>query len=165
MRWLACLRPSHCRKKIDDRLVALKAVADAHWDFRRGRERQSTSWDDSRLDEPGSRESATVFAAADKLGMVRSGAFSNKTPDYLVVLGGANKAPLDRLKFGLESVVVLGSVAYLGSSRPVSDAEREKAREYAPNAETEFDLGVGAFETLLGAVVQDEVKEVRNGDT
>jgi hypothetical protein len=46
----------------------------------------------------------------------------------------------------------------------VSDAEREKAKDYAPTAQTEFDLGCGAFETLLGAKIVDEVNEVRHGD-
>lgn len=148
-----------------ERLAELKEVSSSHWDFRKGQERQATDWDDELLSDPESEQWKTVFDAADKLGMVQSGEFTNKTPDYLVILGGANKAPLDRLRFGLESVDDCGHVVYLGSSRPVSDAEREKAKDYAPDAQTEFDLGSGAFETLLGARLVDEVVEERNGDT
>lgn len=82
----------------------------------------------------------------------------------LVILGGANKAPYDRLRYGLETVNDFGYVTYLGSSRVVSDAERAKAAGYAPNAQTEFDLGCGAVETLLGGEIIEEVKTERDGD-
>ena len=106
----------------------------------------------------------TIFAAADKLGLVQDTDPQNKRPNSLVILGGANKAPLDRLRYGLEHVDDFVQLAYLGSTRPVSDAEREKAKDYAPNAQTEFDLGCGAFEKLVGAKMVDEINEVRNGD-
>ena len=80
-------------------------------------------------------------------------------------MGGANKAPLDRLRYGLSVVDDFDQVVYLGSSRPVSDAEREKAADYAPDAQTEFDLGCGAFEKLLGAKVVDEISIEKDGDT
>lgn len=148
-----------------ERLAVLQRVAADHWDFRKGAERQATNWDDALLDQEGSEQWNTIFAAADKLGLVESSEPLNKNPDYLVILGGANKAPLDRLRYGLEVLDDFGHVAYLGSSRPVSDAEREKAKDYAPAAQTEFDLGCGAFETLLGARKVDEVTEMRDGDT
>lgn len=147
-----------------ERLAALQAVAAEHWDFRKGAERQEVSWDDALLDQEGSEQWNTVFEAADKLGMVRSSEPINKTPNYLVILGGANKTPLDRLRYGLEVVDDFDHPVYLGSSRPIKDAEREKAKGYAPDAQTEFDLGCGAFETLLGAKVVDEISEVRDGD-
>lgn len=148
-----------------ERLAALQGIAASHWDFRKGAERQTTDWNDELLDQEGSDQWNTIFAAADKLGLVKSSEPLNKTPDYLVILGGANKAPLDRLRYGLENVDNFGHVAYLGSSRPVSDAEREKAKDYAPDAQTEFDLGCGAFETLLGARQVDEISIERDGDT
>lgn len=150
---------------IAERLTVLQSLAAEHWDFRKGAERQVINWDNELLDQPDSEQWRTVFSAADKLGLVQSTEPANKTPDFLVILGGANKAPLDRLHYGLEKTDDFGQVAYLGSSRPLSDAEREKAKDYAPDAQTEFDLGCGAFETLLGARVVDEVIEVRNGDT
>lgn len=148
-----------------ERIAFLQELAASNWDFRKGAERQAVNWDDNLLDQEGSEQWNRIFAAADSLGMVESGEPLNKNPDFLVVLGGANKAPLDRLRFGLEQVDSFGQVAYLGSSRAVSDAEREKAAEYAPNAQTEFELGCGAFETLLGAKMVDEIIEERDGDT
>ena len=148
-----------------ERIAVLQQVGAEHWNFRKGAERQAVDWDEGLLDNPDSEVWNTVFDAASKLGMVESSKPQNANPDYLVILGGANKAPLDRLRYGLESVENVGeAVVYLGASRQVSDAEREKARDYAPDAQTEFDLGCGAVETLLGARVVGEVKEVRKGD-
>lgn len=147
-----------------DRLALLQGTAAAHWDFRKGVERQAVDWDDTLLDQPESDQWSTIFAGAAELGMVESTRPENQNPDYLVVLGGANKAPLDRLRYGLESVENYSHVVYLGSSRKVSDAERQKAKDYAPDAETEFDLGCGAFEVLLNARVVSKDREVRDGD-
>lgn len=146
------------------KLQVLQDIATQHWDFRKGAERQATDWNDDLLDKEGSEQWDVVFEAADKLGLVKDTEPVNKTPDFLVILGGANRAPLDRLRFGLEHVDSFGQVAYLGSSRPVSDAEREKAADYAPDAKTEFDLGSGAFEKLLGARMVDEISIERDGD-
>jgi hypothetical protein len=147
-----------------EKLLALQKVAAENWDFRKGAERQATDWNDELLDQEGSEQWNTIFSAADKLGLVKDTDPRNKKPNSLVILGGANKAPLDRLRYGLEHVEDFDHVAYLGSTRPVSDAEREKAKDYAPNAQTEAELGYGAFETLLGARMVDEINEVRNGD-
>lgn len=152
-------------KTIGQRLEALQLLAAEHWDFRKGAERQTTDWNNDLLDQPDSRQYQVVFEAADKLGLVHSSIAVDKNPDFLVILGGANRAPLDRLRYGTEQTASFGQVAYLGSSRVVTDDEREKAQDYAPNAKTEFDLGCGAFETLLGAHKVDEIIEVRNGDT
>ncbi len=145
------------------RLHTLQELAASHWDFRKGAERQATKWDDELLDQEGSKQWNTIFDAGDKLGLVKDTEPVNKRPNSLVILGGANRAPFDRLRYGLEKVEDFDQVAYLGSSRPASDAEREKAKDYAPNAQTEFDLGCGAFETLLGAKMVDDVKFQRNG--
>jgi hypothetical protein len=150
---------------IPERLQILQGVGQKYWDFRKGAERQAVDWNDEQLDLTESLQGKAIFDAARSLGMVESTRPSIDA-DYLVILGGANKAPHDRLKYGLE--VTHGyfeHAVYLGSTRPVSDVEREKAKDYAPNAQTEFDLGCGAFEKLLGARMVDEVTEVRDGDT
>lgn len=148
-----------------DRLSLLQEIAQDHWDFRKGAERQAVDWNVALLDEEGSEQWTAVFEAADKLGLVTDSEPVNKHPNSLIILGGANRAPLDRLRYGLENVEDFDLLAYLGSSRPVSEAEREKAADYAPNAQTEFDLGCGAFETLLGARMVDEYTIERDGDT
>jgi hypothetical protein len=147
-----------------DRLHVLQDVARNHWDFRKGAERQVVNWNQELLDIPDSEQWHVIFGAADKLGLVQNTKPQNKNPDALVILGGANKAPLDRLRYGLEVVDSFGYVTYLGSSRPVSDAERTEAAGYALDARTEFDLGCGAIETLLGGKVIEEVKTERDGD-
>jgi hypothetical protein len=147
-----------------ERLAQLQELAAANWDFRKGAERQATDWDNELLDQEGSEQWNTIFDSATKLGMVESSRPRNRNPDSLVILGGANKAPYDRLHYGIENVDNFGLVAYLGSSRPVNEAEREKAKDYAPDAQTEFDLGCGAFETLLQAHQVSEDRVERNGD-
>ena len=90
----------------------------------------------------------------------------DKRPDFLAILGGANRAPYDRLRYGLSVVEDFEQAVYLGSSRKISDAEREKAADYAgADAQTEFDLGCGAFETLIGAIMIGEIDIERGGDT
>lgn len=147
-----------------EKLLALQKLAAEHWDFRKGAERQAVDWNDELLDQEGSEQWNIIFEAADKLDLVKDTDPHNKRPNSLVILGGANRAPLDRLRYGLEHVDDFEQVVYLGSTRPVSDVEREKAADYAPDAKTEFDLGCGAFEALLGAKKVDEIIEHRNGD-
>jgi hypothetical protein len=146
------------------KLSTLQGLAAQHWDFRKGAERQATNWDDELLDQPGSAQWNTVFSASEKLGLVQNTEPYNKQPNSLVILGGANKAPLNRLQYGLDAVDGFDQVAFLGSSRKVSDTEREKAKDYAPEAQTEFDLGCGAFEKILNAVAVDEIKTMRGDD-
>jgi len=148
-----------------DRLQALQGIAEAHWDFRKGAERQATDWDDELLDQPGSMQWNTIFTAADKLGLVRDSEPANKQPDLLVILGGANRAPLDRLRYGLSKVDDFGTLIYLGSSRELPEPEKQKVADYAPNAQTEFDLGCGAFESLLKANLVDGITIDSKGST
>jgi hypothetical protein len=148
-----------------NRLQALQKLAVAHWDFRKGAERQATDWDiEGELNQEGSVAWRVVFEASDKLGQVESSRPKNKKPDYLVFYGGANKAPDDRLLYGLESVYDFGMLVYLGSSRPISDRERGISENYAPGAKTEFDLGSGAIETRLEAQLVSLDKIERDGD-
>jgi len=148
-----------------ERLHKLEELAAAHWDFRKGAERQATDWNDELLDQEGSEQWEAVFSGADKLGLVESSTAKNKHPQTLMFYGAANRAPFDRLRYGLEQVEDFGQLVYLGCSRPVSDGEREEAKDYAPDAQTEFDLGWGALETLLDAKMTDEVSWERDGDT
>lgn len=148
-----------------ERLSDLQVIAAEHWDFRKGAERQATDWNDELLDQEGSEQWDAVFKDADQLGLVQDTEPIVTNPDFLLILGGANRAPYDRLRYGLEKTTGSGAIAYLGSSRMVSDAEREKAADYAPEAQTEFDLGCGAVETLLGASEFEEHRIERGGDT
>lgn len=151
-------------KDPNKRLLTLQDIAAEYWDFRKGAERVETSWDSALLDKEGSEQWNIIFEAANKLGLVEDSESVIKKPEFLVILGGANKAPFDRFRYGLEKVKEFGHLVYLGSSRIVSDKERENAREYAPSAKTEAELGYGAFEKLLNARVVHEINERRDGD-
>lgn len=152
-------------KDTHERLASLQEVAVAHWDYRKGAERQEVNWDDELLDQEGSDQWNTIFEAGDKLGLVENSEPTNKHPNSLAILGGANRSPYDRLRYGLSVVDDFDQVVFLGSSRAISDTERDKVADYAPDAQTEFDLGCGAFETLLGATMTDEISIERDGDT
>ena len=134
---------------MEERLSVAKEIADQNWDFRKGSERQATDWSNDLLDQPNSHQWNTIFEAADELGLVKNTQPINKSPDMFAVLGGANHAPYDRLKYGLETLDDFGALAYLGAQREVNESERTKAADYAPGAKTEFDLGCAAFEKLL----------------
>ena len=149
----------------NERLSTLQELATSHWYIRKGEERFDVDWDNALLDDEKSEPRKIIFSAADQLGLVSDTKPHNRNPDSLVILGGANRAPLDRLRYGIENVDDFSQVVYLGSSREVSDGEREKAKSYAPNAQTEFDLGCGAFETLLEAKFEDETEIVKDSDT
>lgn len=159
-----------------ERLRAEQKLADKYWDFRNGAERQRIDFNvEGELGQKGSPAWDAVFDAATKLGQVESSRPVNRQPDYpdyLVILGGANKAPDQRLVYGLGSVDSFGALVYMGSSRSISDAERQNASGYLPEAYkskeklTEYDLGCAAFETRLPQVrLVSSNKTVRNGDT
>ena len=146
----------------DDRLDTLQELAAASWNYRKGATRQETDWS-SELDDADSEHGRAIAAAADRLGMAASTKPERPYPDWLIIPGGANKAPLDRLNYGLTSTNP-GAVAYLGSGRLLSDDERTKAKGYAPEAKTEFDLGCAAVASIPGVRLIGETSEDRDGD-
>ena len=135
------------------RLAALTELS-KQWDFRRGQERQDTV-SQSTIDQPDGKIWKQVFAAATQLGMVESSKPKNTSPENLLILGGANRAPLDRLRYGLASAQP-ETVYYMGATRPTTPVEQEKAKDYAPGALTEFELGCGAIMSYLEAKQTDE---------
>lgn len=148
-----------------ERLVAAQEVAANYWDFRKGAERQNTDWNiEGELSSKGSKAWKAVFADARELGLVRSSILQNRQPKYLSILGGANESAVNRLRFGLESTDDFEYLVFLGASRPLPEKERERVKNFAPNAKTEYDLGSAAFETMLDAKLTDDFTDVRNGD-
>lgn len=148
-----------------EKLGRLRQIAVEHWDSRKEKTRQQVDWAKANLAEEGSEAWDVIFEAADQLGLIESTVPTEKNPNWLIIPGGANKAPLHRLTYGLESVDSFGQLVYLGAGRNISDLEKENAAEYAPGAETEYDLGCGAFETLLGAEQMDEFTFEYEGNT
>lgn len=77
-----------------------------------------------------------------------------------IILGGGGKSPLERTE-DIKARIDRGEVKVprlvgLGSERKVDDAERQRAGEYATNAETEFDLVVAAFEHAFQVKIEPE---------
>jgi len=152
--------PTSITEKID----VLQQIATEYWDFRKGAERQDVNWDDDLLDREDSRQRRIVLEAANKLGLVQNTVPLNTRPNTLAILGGANKSPLRRLMYGLGIVEDFDQVVYLGSSRSLPEAEKERTFDYAPEAQTEFDLGCSALEKVLSAEEIDEISIKRDGD-
>lgn len=126
------------------RLSVLQKLAAEQWDFRAGQERQAVDW--------GSGLDPQVEKAARLIGQVESTRPVNTRPKVGLVLGAANKAPYDRLRYLRgEAAVDPDIVAYAGSSRPVSADERTRAQSYALHPNDEFDLGCGALQTVMDA--------------
>lgn len=77
--------------------------------------------------------------------------------DTALILGGAGRSLLDRNSYGKELIdagkMKPNKIVILASERPVNDAERARAGEYAEDAQTEFDLGVASFESVWDVTV------------
>lgn len=137
-------------KDPNQRLDYLKKLAAKHWDFRKGRERYEIT-ETYEIDEPGSEMGKRIFEGAAMAEMSVSSKATLEHYSIFAVLGGANKSPYMRLKYGLEQNITYDMLAYLGSERELPPAERETVKDYAPGARTEFDLGKGAINSLLGS--------------
>lgn len=70
-----------------------------------------------------------------------------------LILGGAGKSPLERATYTRELIeddkLRTNTVVLLGSSRPVDDAERQRAGEYAENSSTEYELMLRAASSVF----------------
>lgn len=91
------------------------------------------------------------------------GMYDFETPiegEYAAVfpLGAARQAPLDRVLYTLELVrsrrLQTREIVVVGSTRKISDAEKENVLNYAPGAETEYDLCVGAVDYAIANFVR-----------
>lgn len=130
------------------RLYYLAELAAKEWDFRKGRERYEVT-EAFAIDAPDSPVGKAVYEGARQAEMASASTATLRKYSIVAILGGASRAPYNRLKYALEQHVTYDLIAYLGSERQTTPAEKEKAQDYAPFAETEFDLGVGAVKTLL----------------
>lgn len=136
-------------QKLDERLDYLQKLAAKHWDYRKGRERYEII-ETYELDDPGNGQGKRIYDGAALAEMGISSKATLKHYSVLAVLGGANMGPYNRLKYGLEQGVTYDTLAYLGSERPLPPTEKEVVKLYAPEAQTEFDLGKGAITSLMG---------------
>jgi hypothetical protein len=113
------------------------------FDFRAGKER-SEQTELPNKDKYDSR----IKQLAEMIGISGDSIPKNPNAQAAIVLGGAGKAPLDRARYTKELIdsglLNTNTVVLLGSSRPVNEAEIERAGEYAKGAKTEYDLMLNA---------------------
>lgn len=100
-----------------------------------------------------------IYGVASEFQLTGDSVPKNPHVDAALVMGGANKTPLIRTRYAKKlmgsRLLVPQKVIGLGSSRVVGDEERDKAVEYAPDAQTEFDLMCGAFEEVFDVEIGD----------
>jgi len=143
-------------KNPNKRLDYLSALAAKEWDFRKGRERFEIT-EDFPIDRPDSKAGQNVREGAIQAEMASASIATLRHYSILAILGGAAKSPYYRLKYALEQHVSYDMLTYLGSEREVLPPEHERAKDYAPNAQTEFDLGEAAIRALMPDQVTGEL--------
>ena len=125
-----------------------KEFSNKHLDFRSGKERQQVGTVELTVEQE-----AAIMATATEFGMQGETNARDNNYDVVTVLGGANQSNLLRVRHAKKQMDRLAEqgnpVPYmilLGSARKISEKERENTANYAPGAETEFDLLNGALE-------------------
>lgn len=131
---------------LDECLQFIESFSE-RWDFRRGAERLDT------VAEIDGRVASMIREVASELGLTASVPPSSDHYDYILVLGGVALSCKLRTEYAAEIVresgVKAGQIVLLGSSRRVSDTEREVAASFAPSALTEFDMMNAAAESAF----------------
>ena len=125
-------------------IKGMRAFSDEEWNIRKHKERGEVDWGGTLA------EDSMFYEQFVELGIVESSELTGDNYDFLLVLGGANRSPLQRLQYGLEQDAQFQHVALLGAGRPVGEKEQPKVQDYAPGAKTEYDLMDGAARTLFG---------------
>jgi hypothetical protein len=136
-------------RTLDGRLARLSDIAAEHWDFRKGRERYEVVANEP-MDQKESELGKIILEGTDYAEMTSRSSATLKHYAMLVILGGANKAPYYRLRYALEQNVTYDKLISLGCEREVASPEQAQTADYAPGARTEYDLGIGAIQSLLG---------------
>lgn len=135
-------------KDSNERIDCLAKIAAEHWDFRRGRERYEIT-ETFAIDEPESKLGKIIHEGTRHMEMSKASTATLSHYGIMGILGGAGMSPYNRLRYGLEQDITYDMLVFLGSEREVLPLEQEQAKDYAPGALTEFDLGVGAVKTLM----------------
>lgn len=137
------------------RLDYLAELAAKEWDFRKGRERYEIT-ETFPIDSPDSNLGRLIHEGARQAEMASPSTATLDHYNIMAILGGANRSPYNRLKYALEQHVTYDMLVFLGSEREVLTPEQEQTKDYAPGARTEFDLGIGAIQSLLGDQIVGE---------
>ena len=161
---------------LHDTLATLQPLIEK-WDFRRAALQAGTGQPDDRSELAtgaarwsvgtaglSERDEPVAMESLRDLGLWYGRQPRHTKYDLIVVLGGARLSGLLRAQLVRRQVeqgyLQPASVVLLGSTRPITDGERDATNTYAPAAETELDLMVAGAEQEFGidaatAVVED----------
>jgi hypothetical protein len=93
-----------------------------------------------------------IMRAAESMRMIEAETPLSGEFDAVIALGGARQANLDRTRYAIQAAkegnANFKQLIVAGSSRKLNEAEQQNAANYAPGAETEYDLCVGAAKTV-----------------
>ena len=136
------------------------------WDYRRKRANGGERWmvqEDAFLSEHKTDIMKNVFL----LGL-QDVAEPSKRPDYILPLGGARMANLDRcvtahevcMKYQGEIIPVIA----LTGMRPINDIERASLEQYAPDAKTEYEAMCGGMTKAFGLMKSSYEERINTND-
>jgi len=144
---------------LEKRLARLSDIAGKEWDFRKGRERFEVT-ETEPMDQPGSEFGKVVIEGVHDMEIASRSLATLRHYDIVAILGGANMSCYHRLRYALEQKISCNMLVFLGCERPLHESEKEQTHAYAPHAQTEFDLGLEAINTLLSSQLTDSEREV-----
>jgi hypothetical protein len=139
------------------RLRWLDGFAEANWDFRRGRERDSI-----RQFGLTSAQTDTVFAHAAELGLSGREVPSRARYDTVVMTGGMVRAGIVKPRFVaelLDTGLRCDNIVFLGGFRPFSREEAELATALGVQADDEFGAMLAGLELTFGPLGAPELVE------
>lgn len=112
---------------------------------------------------------------AGHIGMCRGETPLTGAHDIIIALGGARRSPLHRACYAAQAIIdnraSTNLIAVAGSNRQLAESEKTVVQDFAPNAETEYDLCVGAMKKLQSrypqltvvAICKDDPKSGNDG--
>ncbi|MET4780601.1 hypothetical protein [Glaciihabitans sp. UYNi722] len=140
-----------------ERLRWLDSFSAAHWDFRRGRERNLA---DAVALEPA--QERLVLALAPELGLADIHQPSRARYESVLMTGGMIRAGIVKPRFVaelLDAGLDIGTVTFLGGFRDFAGDEIELARALGVRGDNEFDAMVAGMELAFGPLGEPEVEE------
>lgn len=139
----------------ENRLTWLDDFAAAHWDFRRGRERDSISHRGLT-----STQTNIVFERALDLGLTGRETPTRRRYDTVIMTGGMVRAGIVKPRFVaelLEGGLECDHILFLGGFRPFSQEEATLAQALGVHADDEFGAMLCGLEQTFGPLGEPEV--------
>ena len=103
-------------------------------------EKDCAEWPDEVVD--------ATMNLAGSLGMLHGETPLTGKWDIIIALGGARRSPLHRACYAAQAIreyrASATTLVIAGSTRLLSEAEKAQVQDFAPNAQTEYDLCAGA---------------------